>query len=215
MLAQDLLVVMRAVFAAAVGMVTAALGWPAQSNGHFQRPALNAHRGQQPALLRPGIADVSGPILVRSVCVEVPFQIGLDGWLFRFTPILLDPAAQRRGAKPKICGPLLARQPAREGDAHGSGAESGGGFGAMSSLICGKLQSQRSGTLPRQVHSPDEPCTGRLDQRSEYFVRVATDMRRSGIAPRRFDWPIALLIDAKRSEYLHMQLLAKANKKTK
>ena len=35
MLAKDLLVVMRTVLAAAVGMVNATFGRPAQSNGHF------------------------------------------------------------------------------------------------------------------------------------------------------------------------------------
>ena len=79
MLMQDLLVVMRTVLAAPVGMMDAALGWCAEGYGHVQSPdrkvTLHAiadcpadhtsgmqvqdHSQIQPALTRPDIADVA------------------------------------------------------------------------------------------------------------------------------------------------------------
>jgi len=81
MLAQDFLVVVRTVLAAPVGMVDAALGWPAQGDGHVQRsdregafhsiadrpsddtPRIKVQNNSQiePTLTGPDITDINGP----------------------------------------------------------------------------------------------------------------------------------------------------------
>ena len=94
MLAQDFLVVVRAVLAAAIGMVNAALRWPPQRYRHVQCPdgqiafhaiadcpADHPPRMQikndsqvEPSFSRPDIADVARPLLVWLICTEVPVQ---------------------------------------------------------------------------------------------------------------------------------------------
>ncbi len=92
MLAQDFLVVMRAVLSTAIGMVDAALRWPLQRNRHVQCPdrqiafhpvadgPTNDARGMQveddsqiePTLLYSDITYVACLFLVGAVCMEVP-----------------------------------------------------------------------------------------------------------------------------------------------
>ena len=94
MLAQDLLVVMGTVLAAAIAVEDAAFGWRSESDGHFHGPdcKVTLHAiadsptndtpgmqieddGQiQPALAGPDIADVARPFLVRLICFEVAIQ---------------------------------------------------------------------------------------------------------------------------------------------
>ena len=92
--AQELLIIVGTVLAATVGAVDAALGRLAKRDGHLQssdrqvtfhaiahRPANNAP-GMQiendsqivPSFSGPDTADVSGPLLVRLNCTEVPVQ---------------------------------------------------------------------------------------------------------------------------------------------
>ncbi len=91
-LAKDLLVIMRAVLTATVGMMDAALGWPPQRNRHVQcpdrqiafhpaadGPTNDTSRMQveddsqiEPPLLCPDIADVACPFLVGAIRIEVP-----------------------------------------------------------------------------------------------------------------------------------------------
>jgi hypothetical protein len=94
MLAQQLLIFMRAILAAPVRVMNAALGWSAQCDGHVQRPdrqiALHPitdcpadhasgiqakNHGQiEPAFARLHIADINHPFLIGPICREVPVQ---------------------------------------------------------------------------------------------------------------------------------------------
>src|SRR6056297_3915410 len=94
MLAQDFLIVVGTVLAAAVRVMDATLRWSPQRNSHVQRadrkvtlhaiadgPAdhppgmqIEDDRQIQPALLGPDIADVTRPFPVRAGCREVPVQ---------------------------------------------------------------------------------------------------------------------------------------------
>ena len=84
MFSEDLLIVMRTVLTAAIRVVNAALGWPAQGDGHIESadyhvflhqvadgPANHPARMQikddgqiYPAFPRPDIGDVAGPFLI-------------------------------------------------------------------------------------------------------------------------------------------------------
>src|SRR6056297_3390124 len=92
MLAQDFLIVVGTVLAAAVRVMDATLRWSPQRNSHVQRAEVTLHaiadgpadhppgmqieddRQIQPALLGPDIADVTRPFPVRAGCREVPVQ---------------------------------------------------------------------------------------------------------------------------------------------
>ena len=93
-LAQYLLIVVRAVLRPAIGVMDAALGWLAERDGHFQRPdrqiplhavadspaddmagmQIQDHREIQPAFSGPYIAYVARPFLIGLVRFEVPVQ---------------------------------------------------------------------------------------------------------------------------------------------
>ncbi len=88
MLAQEFLIVVRAILAAAVSVMNAAPGWLPEGYGHLQstdgqiafhpaadRPPDNVpgmqvqnHSQIQPAFLGPDVADVARPLLVKAVC---------------------------------------------------------------------------------------------------------------------------------------------------
>ena len=94
MLAQNLLVVVRAILRPAIRVMNAACGWLPERDGHLQcpdpqvalhpitdSPADNApgmqvqDNGQiQPTFSGPDIADVASPFLVWCVCGEVTIQ---------------------------------------------------------------------------------------------------------------------------------------------
>ena len=93
-LAQKLLIIVRTVLAATVGVVNATLGRLPQRHSHLQRsdrqvvlhpvahrPAndtpgmqIEDDRQVEPAFSGPHIADVTGPLLVRLICMEIPVQ---------------------------------------------------------------------------------------------------------------------------------------------
>lgn len=94
MLAQELLVIMRAVLAAAIRVMNASLGRLTQRHSHLQcpdcqvalhpvayRPAndtpgmqIEDDRQVEPAFSGPDIADVARPFPVWLICTEVPVQ---------------------------------------------------------------------------------------------------------------------------------------------
>jgi len=94
LLSQQLLIIMRTILAAPVGMVDAALGWSAQGDGHVQRPdrevafhpvrhgpadyppgiQIQNHGQIEPALTGPDIAYINDPFLIGLICREVPVQ---------------------------------------------------------------------------------------------------------------------------------------------
>lgn len=93
-MAQNLLVVVRAVLAAAIRMMDATPCWSSQRNGHIQRPdrqitfdavaygppndppgmQVEDDRQVEPALLGPDMADVASPFTVWPIRREVPVQ---------------------------------------------------------------------------------------------------------------------------------------------
>ena len=93
-LAQDLLIIVRAILAASVGMVDAALRRGTERYRHLKSldgqitfhpiadgPTYDTSRVQiqdngqiQPAFTRPDIADVPSPLLVGSICCKVTVQ---------------------------------------------------------------------------------------------------------------------------------------------
>ena len=92
--AQDLLIVVRTILAAAVGMLDATLGRPPQGDRHVQRPDRQIflqpvadrpadhapgmqieNDGQiNPAFPGPDVADVARPFFVWMICMEIPTQ---------------------------------------------------------------------------------------------------------------------------------------------
>jgi len=99
MLTQTLLIIVRAILAAAIGMMNAARRRPSKRNSHVERPhcqitlepvadspanyaarmQINHHCQIQPALAGPDVTDVTGPFPVRGIGHEVTIQqIGCD-----------------------------------------------------------------------------------------------------------------------------------------
>jgi hypothetical protein len=92
--AQDLLIVVRTVLAAPVGVMNASLGWPAQGDGHVQgtdrqvllhvvadgpsdhssRMQVQNDRQIGPHFARPDIGDVARPLLIGLARGEVLLQ---------------------------------------------------------------------------------------------------------------------------------------------